>query len=292
MAAGSKQGPRKQKGTQQAPPAVNPRNPPRPILTPPEVAFMGKTYSDWIEDWTRWFFLPNADQYNDGPVVFLNGMPRSQTGGYKEDGVIMVGTDSIEISASQRILLPMITSTVFAEAGETSQALYDLARADIDNGEDPPHNSHVKINNRDIMNAPNTWAKYRFETRVFEINMPSSTYGQSLADLVIPPIKTRDTNLPCVTVGYFALLEFGTPNTTYDYDIFSSVHGSRDQYGLYKSSLLYHLRVQPSLRYAIGPTHVASLSGALSANFKAGLRKKLKEGVIDFKEYKRLEQLI
>ena len=63
----------------------------------------------------------------------------------KGKGVMMVGNDSLEISATQRVLLPIITATAVAESGESSQALYELARSDIDNGDNPPAQDNVKI---------------------------------------------------------------------------------------------------------------------------------------------------
>ena len=170
-------------------------------VTKPTETFLGKTYVDWIEDWVRWFFLPDADQNNSGSVVFLKGLLPSLT---KGEGVIMVGKDSLEISENQRVLVPLITSTVVAESGESSQTLYELARADIDNGDNPPAQNQVKIDNKDFKEPLD---EYRFETRVFQLNIPSSPAGQSLADYVVPAIKTRDTYLPCVTAGYFVLLK-------------------------------------------------------------------------------------
>jgi hypothetical protein len=247
----------------------------------PTATFLGKTYVDWIEDWTRWFFLPNADQNNSGSVVFLRGMSPSAT---KGEGVIMVGNDSLEISETQRVLLPIITATAVAELGETSQTLYELARSDIDNGDHPPAKENVKINTG---NLQVDLEKYRFETRVLQLNIPSSPYGESLADYVVPAIKTRDTNLPCVTAGYFVLLKLGPGN----YDIFSSVHGSRDQTGLYKASLLYHIVVEAErggkgLQGAQVP--IPLVSPQTLAKFKAALRKKLNDGEIDDEEFDRL----
>jgi hypothetical protein len=254
-------------------------------ITKPTETFLGKTYADWIEDWSRWFFLPNADQNNSGSVVFLRGKSSSLTDSYKGEGVIMVGKDSLEISTSQRVLVPLICAIAVAESGESSQSLYELARSDVDNGENPPAQNHVKIDNTDFAIPLND---YRFETRVFQLNIPSSPYGQSLADYVVPAIKTRDTNLPCVTAGYFVLLKLEKG----EHYIFSSVHGSRDQYGLYKASLLYHIIVEAE-RGQITPTIFApAVSPQLSANFRAALRKKLKDGDIDTAEFKRLVKLI
>lgn len=244
-------------------------------VTKPTETFLGKTYADWVEDWTRWFFLPNADQNNSGSVIFLRG--------FKGEGVIMVGNDSLEISASQRVLLPIITATAVAESGESSQSLYELVRSDIDNGENPPARGHVKIDNADLaVPGGRNLDKYRFETRVFQLDIPSSPYGQSLADYVVPAIKTRDTSLSCVTAGYFVLLELDQG----EHVIFSAVHGSRDQTGLYKASLLYRIVVEPKLgRTTLIPPPV---SRQLSSNFRAALRKKLKNGDIDASEFKQL----
>jgi hypothetical protein len=249
-------------------------------ITQPTETFLGKTYVDWIEDWCRWFFLPDADQNNSGSVVFLRGLSSSLKG----EGVIKVGNDSLEISETQRVLLPIITATVVAESGESSQSLYELVRSDIDNGENPPARDHVKIDNTAFAEPLD---KYRFETRVFQLNIPSSPYGQSLADYVVPAIKTRDTNLPCVTAGYFVLLKMDKG----EYDIFSSVHGSRDQTGLYKSSLLYHIVVEAKLGQITPPTY-SQPSRQHLANIRTALRKKHNNGDIDTTEFNRLMKLI
>ena len=115
----------------------------------------------------------------------------------------MVGSDSLEISATQRVLLPIITATVVAESGESSQTLHELAMADIKNAPYPPAQELVKINNTRKFSEP--LDEYLFETTVFQLNIPSSPYAQSLADYLVPPIKTRNTNLPCVTARVLLL---------------------------------------------------------------------------------------
>lgn len=252
----------------------------------PHETFQGKTYADWIEDWTRWFCLPNLDQNNSGSVVFVRGMSLSAVDNYRGEGVINVGNDSLEISTNQRVLLPIITATAVAEAGESSQSLYQLVRSDIDNGEDPPQQGHVRIDNRDFAVALDG---YRFETRVFQLYIPSAPYGQSLADYVVPPIRTRDTNLPCVTAGYFVLLDM---TEVRGYDIFSAVFGNRDQNGLYKASLLYHIQVEAERGRMPGRQLAQPISTQLSVNFRAALRTKLRNGEIDTAEYRRLVRLL
>ena len=247
-------------------------------VTDPTKAFLGKTYVDWIEDWTRWWFLPKADKNNSGSVVFLRGT--------SDEGVIMVGNDALEISVTQRVLLPIITATAVAESGESSQTLYELARSDIDNGDHPPAKENVKIDN-EILEVDDL-DKYRFETRMFQLNIPSASYGESIADYVVPPIKTRDTYLPCVTAGYFVLLKLGQG----EHDIFCSVRGGRDQTGLYKASLLYHIVVgaeRGPKAFKAGIDPVPAISRQTLANFRAVLRKKYKDGEIDKQE---LDQLM
>jgi hypothetical protein len=256
-------------------------------VTHPTETFLGKTYADWVEDWSRWFFLPDANQNNSGSVVFLKGLSPSLA---KNEGVIMVGNDSLEISENQRVMLPLITSTVVAESGESSQTLYELARSDIDNGENPPEQDHVRIDNSKFNES---LERYRFETRVFQLNIPSSLSGQSLADYVVPTISTRDTNLPCVTAGYFVLLQL-TPG---EHTIFSSVYGSRDQTGLYRASLLYHIVVEAqrgriTQEAPPTPTFSKSVTNQLRANFIAALRKKRIKGDISDSEFDSLVKQI
>lgn len=251
----------------------------------PNETFQGKTYSDWIEDWTRWFLMPNPDQNNSGSVVFMRGMSFSSTDNYTGQGVVKVGNDSLEISTDQRVLLPLITSTAVAEAGESSQSLYQLVRSDITNGANPPAPQNVLIDNQPI---DVELGGYRFETSVFQVYIPSAPYGQSLADYVVPPIKTRDTILPCVSSGYFVLLQM---TEVRGYDILSAVFGNRDQIGLYKASLLYHLQVEAGQGRTQG-TGVSPMSTQLSVNFRAALRKKLNDGEIDTREYRRLVNLL
>jgi hypothetical protein len=256
------------------------RNRPSPYeVTQPTQTFMGKTYSDWIEDWARWFFLPNADENNNGPVVFLRGMTSSRVGNYRGEGVMKVGDDSLEISTNQRVLLPLITSKAVAESGESSQALYETVRSDIENGENPPDLRNVKVDDVEL-SVPGDIGDYRFETTVFQLIIPSSPYSQSLADYVFPPIRTRDIPLPCVTSGYFVLLKLRQG----EHYIFSSVHGSSDQNGLYKSSLLYHIVVEAQR----GPQPIQRFAPAVSTQVKEGyraaLRRKVKNGDLEQRE--------
>ena len=96
----------------------------------PDQLYKGKSYAEWIADWTNWLFSVNPDDHNSGPVVFLKHVPpirkQSSSNNQVEEGEeingkfmksinVMIGEDVLDITEGQAILIPILVSYWSAE---------------------------------------------------------------------------------------------------------------------------------------------------------------------------------
>ena len=189
------------------------------VVIPPDRIYRGKSYSEWVRDWSNWYWSVNPDQTSYGPVVFTYvNLPhlRLRSVGHNNAGYesaprylnmpnVMVGKERINICADQAVLLPLITATSMAiepnvtefymrqwvrNQNDTSELLVNGQNFSIDEGEFP-------LGNRDI-------GQYRIETPLFQINIPDSQGGTSLREFENPPIVAGYHH--AVVDGYFLLI--------------------------------------------------------------------------------------
>lgn len=251
----------------------------------PHEAYRGKTYSEWICDWINWFFSVDPDRVNNGPVVFLKQFPPLTESGsdevdsttnevllssYKNKPNIMVGDESLEVFDDQAIICPVIMAYWAAAYGptDTEAFLRQRVRSDIDNGDDPPRQSQVTINGKNIeLDASVNMGDYRFETPVFQLMVPDAEYGKSYKDFVEYPVEAG--SFPAVGCGYFLLLKDLVPG---QYTIHSHARGRSTENGDYYAELLYQISVRDRAE-----KHIPPKSGIIPAPLTRYAKKKLKD---------------
>jgi hypothetical protein len=211
------------------------------VLKPNET-FKNKRYIDWIEEFSNWFYQPNLDRNNDGDVVFCRCIPLSRTT-YVNEAVVMIGEQSLEISADQRVLFPIITANYVADRYETSDYLFGMVRSQIRQG-GIPSKEQLLINGEPIDDGDEerSLKNYEFETSVFPITIPDCPPGVSLKDQMEIPLQTPGL-FASVTRGFFVLLKLEANN---EYIIESYASGATTEYGPYRTGSLYRIIVNDS----------------------------------------------
>jgi hypothetical protein len=208
----------------------------------PNERFKNKTYTEWVQLWSNWFYQSNPDHNNNGDVVFLRGLPLTG-GNYADEGVVMVGNNSLEISADQPVLIPIIMSNFVADSTQTSDWLYGMVRSHILGGDHPPHKEQLRINGKPMHDGnpdDDSLGEYDIETPVFMISIPDAPVGMSLKHQIQNPIEATGF-FPSVTRGYFVMLQL---NAGENYVIESYATGATTEYGPYHTSMLYHIFVK------------------------------------------------
>jgi len=244
-------------------------------VIPPRESFKNKSYTEWVQDWSSWFHQTNPDRNNNGDVVFLRSMPLVE-GNYGSEANVMVGNESLEISADQRLLVPIITSNYVADGAETSEWLYGMVRSQILAGDCPPLKEQLRIDGEPIDDGnakENDLKTYEVETPVFLISIPDSSAGKSLKDQMEAPFQSPGF-FPSVTRGYFVMLEL-QPNEEYYIECYAT--GATTALGPYYASFLYHVIVnEPSQkgRVNIPPSR-------LNKNILARLHDKKEKGELE-----------
>jgi hypothetical protein len=254
----------------------------------PGQSFGNHTYEYWVEAWTRWFYRVNPDQSNNDVCIFLRCLPLSPNAGYRGEGLVMVGADTLVISQDQGVLVPVITANYIADHGEQTQWLYEMVRQHIFGGDHPPLKQQLRIDGEPLKDTEvgNDLSSYDIETGVFLVDIPDSSYGQSLKDMVEAPVQSSGF-FPAVTRGYFVILKDFSEG---DHYIECYARGMTTASGDYHSSMLYHIKVQPrSLRFVINQLTAPSKP---VSNILATLDKKHLNGEITDGEYLNLTGIV
>jgi hypothetical protein len=212
----------------------------------PEGTFKNKGYKEWVQDWSNWFYQPYPDRNNNGDVVFLRSISFHK-GVYSKEPNVMIGDDSLVISESQRVLVPIITANSVPYNTERPEIMYGFVRSHILNGDNPPLPSTVKINREEIKfkHPEINFSHYEVETPIFQIAIPDDTEGYSLKNYGEHAIDSTGF-FPAVTRGYFVLLQFMPNKDQQVYCIESSALGATTDRGEYGASLFYHIIVNKS----------------------------------------------
>jgi len=255
-------------------------------VTPPNEPFENKRYVEWVQDWSNWFYQINPDHNNNGDVVFLRSMPLAE-GKYLDEGVVMVGNDSLEISADQRVLIPIITANYVADHSETSEWLYGMVRSHIAGGDHHPLKEQLRIDGQPIDDGnkdEDDLRRYEIETPIFMIGIPDisdSSYEKSLKDQMEIPMQSPGF-FPSVTRGYFVMLEL---NAGKDYYIECYATGLTTAFEQYHASLLYHIVVNESRKQK----QLTVPPSRLSNNLISKVRDKHHKGEFDKNEFEKIK---
>ena len=231
----------------------------------PDQLYKGKSYAEWIADWTNWLFSVNPDDHNSGPVVFLKHVPpirkQSSSNNQVEEGEeingkfmksinVMIGEDVLDITEGQAILIPILVSYWSAEdPEEDEEVLRQKVRDHTAIGDNPPETKQLTISSiPTTKNAQTTQAilfpgmemkDFKLETSVFPLIVPKSEYGTTYKDYVDTPFMQTGT-FATVTLGYFVLISDIKVGT---YFIHSYSKGAPTRRGDYHAELLYQIRV-------------------------------------------------
>jgi len=216
-------------------------------------------------------------------------MPQSE-GNYQNEANVRIGNESLEITEDQVVLIPIITATFIADEGQSPEWLYGMARGNISNGDNPPKLSQLKINGDDIViGGEEDFAKYEFETPVYQIHIPDAPAGVSLKHQVEYPMESVGY-FPAVTRGYFVMLKLKTPTehesgNTY---VHCEATGETTPRGPYNVSLFYEIKIRKSPARA----KARDPSKRLTRSIAVTVKEKHAKGQVTDSEYKRIKNIL
>jgi hypothetical protein len=257
------------------------------VITP-DHKFKEKGYTDWIQDWSNWFYQPYPERNNDGDVVFLRSTPLSE-GNYQNEACVMIGNESLEISEDQHVLVPIITATFIADENESPEWMYGMARGNISEGDNPPDVTQLKINGEAIdIGGDKDFDKYEFETPVYQIYIPDAPPGVSLKHQVEMPIESSGY-FSAVTRGYFVILKLKKGGSSKgDFYIHCEASGATTPRGPYDVSLFYHIMVTKTPK-GRGPR---PLPKRLTRNIAIKVLERLGKGQITGTEFDKIKEIL
>jgi hypothetical protein len=228
-------------------------------IVDPNFLYLGKSYSDYANDWFNWFLSANADNRNTGPVVFLKSKPIPDTvtqslnlglevsaRAYVNEPNIRVGPRKLQIFEDQAVFVPIIIAYQIDNTPGRKQDwgyMHDYTGLMIDNGDNPPDHVQLTINNEPIdLPKDLPMSEFRVNTSIFMAVVPEAVYGTSLKDFLeetegagpLPPGV-----YPAMVDGFFVMLKF----TKGSYWVHSWASAGREERGPYFSELLYQLHV-------------------------------------------------
>jgi hypothetical protein len=235
-------------------------------IVDPQFLYLGKSYSDYTNDWFNWFLSSNADKRNSGPVVFLKSKPLPDRATqsfnldvsattttrayddpngsnlYENEPNIRIGSNKLQIFEDQAVFVAIVVAYRIANTPGRKQDwgyMQDYTGLTIDNGDNPPDPQQLTINNEPINLPENLPMKeFRVTTPIFMAVVPDAIYGTSLKDFLeegqVPP-----GIYPAMVSGYFVMLKF-TPGS---YWVHSWASAGREERGPYFSELLYQIDV-------------------------------------------------
>jgi hypothetical protein len=268
--------------------AESKQSPPTYTIMSPENLFRGKSYLDWIQDWSNWFYQPYPERDNNGDMVFLRSMPLAE-GNYQNEPLVVIGNDSLEITAEQGILIPIITSTIIADEFESPEWMYGKVRNDIRHGDDPPNLENIRINGEKLVlrTKDQTYENlelFEFETPVYSLHLPDAADGPSLKGQVEMPSQSSGY-FPAVTRGYFVIL-MPTPNQEYYIECRGT--GAQTPRGPYHVSFFYHIFVNKNKQR----NGSSSPPRRLRKNIAIAARDKNKRGELHPDEWKMIRKYL
>ena len=192
---------------------------------PADKRFDGRAYADILEDWMQWLLSINPDSNNNGRVVFLRGIDFAETPNEDYRLFTRVGRDKLTICHDQAVFLPVITYHIDSYNYTSDNEAQRLRRLEgiMEDGFIPvPNNALIGVdlamgaapaitpivdNRDDILN-------YRTITRDFELVVPDSSYGRTLATLLDYPIPQAG-KFDCRCGAYAYLVTQLDPGHTY-----------------------------------------------------------------------------
>jgi len=228
----------------------------------PDKLYLGKSYSNYVEDWFNWYLSADADKRNFGPVVFLRTSPippiksgdydvarLNVTNAYTDDPSydrpydnlpnVRVGGDRLQIRKDQAVFIPIITAYEVAVKPYYDWGLMqEITGLMIDNGDDPPKPEQLKIDTHAI--KVEDLKRFRIVTSIFTAIVPEADYGRSIKDFL--EVSVSPGQYAAIVEGYFVLIKNFSPGHTYV--IHSRASSGRERGGAYVAELLYQITVE------------------------------------------------
>jgi hypothetical protein len=188
-------------------------------LLDPNQNYMGKSFSEWIAEYTNWLIQPNPDLNNNGEVVFLRGLDfhdlneKTATKGVGPafqdiEPVAMVGKDSIYIPVKKPILFPIVMAigeSIDTKLDDNNACRMNYVRSIFDGYS--ANSNQVKVDGKNLMSDDSKMNNYHIESSEFTLNVPDVPYGSSLKDVIKMPLRTPGKR-SCVVSGIFFMLKF------------------------------------------------------------------------------------
>jgi hypothetical protein len=218
----------------------------------PTITHFGKTYGEWASDFVSWYFSIDPDLHNNGPVVFLRGMPLPHPEGYSPGTTpnIMVGNNKLNIFSDQLVLIPVIFAYwASADPMVSEISLRERTRVDVYNGDFPPTEEQILVDKEPVNLGKNSdeerlMMDFLIDSPVFTLTIADSDsdldvkYANSLKYSVeFGSLSTGDNR--SVATGFFLLLRFKPGLHT----VHSYARGRTTEKGPYNEEFLYEINV-------------------------------------------------
>jgi hypothetical protein len=255
----------------------------------------GQFYPSYCEQWTRWIVSNNPESTNYGPVHFLHcvSCPEQQGASYGSQIVVRIGSQATNINAGEYVFLPVLSTTaetVDSGIPDNPTALLNYVRMDLEAGDNPPHPEQATICDTKGSAKPTPivtdLAQHLIITNVFPLYVPPlQQSGSQLRTCFDVPITTEGVR-NCVVGGWWLLIQFKTPNTSYYIHTFS--RGS----GQYQAGMFHQINVLGASR-KINPSPSTTAPIDWSKDLvKNAVKKKHDDGVIGNTQFDHLDTVI
>lgn len=230
-------------------------------VVPVDAIYKGKTYSQWIADWTNWFFMQYPDQYNSQPwndVKFLTSFPSPDViAQFGEPGEqikyegsefgnvpnIKTGENKIVMYDDQAIFFPVMIA-MWVNSDEKDYGYMERWVKNQNSVSDNPPPAH-QFTLDEVPLLPSTEvANHRIMSNgIFQVHIPDAPYGTSLKDFVFEPSLPGTYGAVCE--GYFFLLK-DLEARDEPYRLMSFATGAPyPALGEYHAAFVYEIKVLP-----------------------------------------------
>jgi hypothetical protein len=280
-------------------------------VVPVNSIFKGKTYSQWIADWTNWFFMQYPDQYNSEPwndVKFLTSFPSPDTiaqlgnpgeriryEGSEFGNIpnIKTGENMLVMYDDQAIFFPVILAMWINSDEKDYGYMERWVKNQNSVSDDPPPVHQFTLDNLPLLPSAEVVNHRIMSNGLFQVRIPDAPYGTSLKDFVFEPSQPGLYDAVCE--GYFFMLK-DLEARDEPYRLMSFATGaSYPELGEYHAAFVYEIRVlsrdlKPRPPQAgIFPENILSFIDKKTRETKAGQDKSdsvnaISESVTDFRK--------
>jgi len=270
----------------------------------PEKLFSGKSYSQWIEDFTNWFFSASPDAANTGPVRFLRSYPAPEkiamldplsahdptrqikyesSSMFKNYPNVMVGKDKLEVFDDETIMFPSMLAVYFAtETSDDAETMRAWLKNNNDISDNPPSPDQILIDGNSITVNEEDMKKYRIETTLFNVRISDIQYPYSEKYFVQNAQELEQAgNYAAIVEGYFFMLKLNTVKDVQRHYVISHAKGARYSVGDYYATFVYQIDVMPQSYRSKPPLNRQGIPIPIRRRIEEELENKVKDKEID-----------